>query len=459
MFKVGRIRIASLAMLVSAGLWLATTARAEDLSKRDLHVFLKGVATSILLHELGHLFIHQYALPTVGPEEDVADEFAVMHLIEMAKSGNERAHETVLHWADSNLILWELISADENAEPGEPTYLRDNANYWDAHSFQKKRAFNVLCLMFGAFPERYGFVLEQLGADEQTAQRCYEDYGKKLAAWSGLLWPTLRTSEDRIAGMTNGPPCYQTEGPRFVVEAEPPTQSQGRFYENRYLYLKLFDLLAFTLNEHFKLDPLGRTVAIRPQSCGEANAYYDPDTVEIIFCYEFLDLLANVYVPYITGLPYADWEAAPPPVPDWLVGRWMHDDDPTGQGLFGVRTTYDFAADGKFVKTSLFHSSTSPFETVVEGHYGWDVGTLWLLETKWDDGDCWSSSCISSGFDLLDYKIHYPNSGVYSLAGRDRSVPFVTEKVPDSPPQLIFFGAGYTDLYGNERDPDGYLKQ
>jgi hypothetical protein len=45
---------------------------------------------------------------------------------------------------------------------------------------------------------------------------------------------------------------------------------------------------------------LRETVRFNAKRCGEANAFYDPDTIEIIFCYE---LMADYMELYEDALP------------------------------------------------------------------------------------------------------------------------------------------------------------
>jgi hypothetical protein len=45
------------------------------------------------------------------------------------------------------------------------------------------------------------------------------------------------------------------------------------------------------LNEDFAL---GADLAINLDSCGEANAFYDPETAEITLCTEYVDYLAEI---------------------------------------------------------------------------------------------------------------------------------------------------------------------
>ena len=53
-----------------------------------------------------------------------------------------------------------------------------------------------------------------------------------------------------------------------------------------------FDEVAAEVSENYKLR---RPVKFNARRCGEANAYYDPDTIEIIFCYELMQDFMELY--------------------------------------------------------------------------------------------------------------------------------------------------------------------
>jgi hypothetical protein len=54
----------------------------------------------------------------------------------------------------------------------------------------------------------------------------------------------------------------------------------------------VFDQVAAEVRENYNLR---RPVKFNARRCGEANAYYDPDTIEIIFCYELMKDFMELY--------------------------------------------------------------------------------------------------------------------------------------------------------------------
>ncbi|RYE60413.1 MAG: hypothetical protein EOP20_02590 [Hyphomicrobiales bacterium] len=54
----------------------------------------------------------------------------------------------------------------------------------------------------------------------------------------------------------------------------------------------VFDEVADEVRNKYNLR---RPVKFNARRCGEANAYYDPDTIEIIFCYELMKDFMELY--------------------------------------------------------------------------------------------------------------------------------------------------------------------
>lgn len=54
---------------------------------------------------------------------------------------------------------------------------------------------------------------------------------------------------------------------------------------------KLFEIYAKALNEGFKFP---RDLPVVHTSCGEPNAFYDPRSVQVLMCYELLDLISTL---------------------------------------------------------------------------------------------------------------------------------------------------------------------
>ena len=54
----------------------------------------------------------------------------------------------------------------------------------------------------------------------------------------------------------------------------------------------VFDVVADEVRSKFSLS---RPVQFNAKRCGEANAFYDPETVEVIFCYELMQDYMELY--------------------------------------------------------------------------------------------------------------------------------------------------------------------
>jgi hypothetical protein len=92
-----------------------------------------AVNSFILAHEFGHALIHNFNLPVLGREEDAADGIATVLLL--------KAEEGPTYAADA-AEFWLNFSGRQN-----PPKL---AEYADNHSFDRQRAFNILCWIGGS---------------------------------------------------------------------------------------------------------------------------------------------------------------------------------------------------------------------------------------------------------------------------------------------------------------------
>jgi hypothetical protein len=92
-----------------------------------------SVDSFILAHEFAHALIHNFNLPVLGREEDAADGIATVLLLK-AEEGATYAAEAAEFWAD--------FSGRQS-----PPAL---AEYADNHSFDRQRAYNILCWVGGS---------------------------------------------------------------------------------------------------------------------------------------------------------------------------------------------------------------------------------------------------------------------------------------------------------------------
>ena len=133
---------------------------------------VRGAITFAFFHELGHALIDAWKLPITGKEEDAADQLACLILIEETEEGEQMA----LDGARSLKIYAELTRGEEKL-------------YWDEHSLDEQRFYDILCMLYGHDPENYAYLVKDRSLPLERAELCNEDYAKLKASWQTLLAP------------------------------------------------------------------------------------------------------------------------------------------------------------------------------------------------------------------------------------------------------------------------------
>jgi hypothetical protein len=144
---------------VRDGRW--TTQQQED-------VF--GAVRFILMHEVGHGLIRVLDLPVTGREEDVADQLAVVLLVE----GGEKGANAALDGAAA-------LQSEDNQF--------DDTDFADEHSLGPVRLFNVKCWIYGSDPTKYASMVTNGQLPSERAERCSGEFERMSKAWYRLLAP------------------------------------------------------------------------------------------------------------------------------------------------------------------------------------------------------------------------------------------------------------------------------
>lgn len=124
----------------------------------------EGTWRFIFMHELGHALISLYDLPVLGMEEDAADIFSTLTLIELGEV--EQALGATLYWASTD---------NDNYSDIE---------YADSHGLNKQRMATILCMIYGSDPERF-----EVAAELFPHRDCEYEYWDKERDWDRLLAP------------------------------------------------------------------------------------------------------------------------------------------------------------------------------------------------------------------------------------------------------------------------------
>ena len=207
--------------------------------------YVESNLLSIFYHELGHAVIDLVQLPVFGQEEDAADVASVL-LIDMLYD-----EETAVQIAYDSAFGF-LADAEETGE---------DVPYWSVHGPDLQRYYNLVCLFTGADWDARSDIAEELGLPEERAETCEEEFELANDSW----------------------------GPVFDELAETAPGRSIRFQGNgTSLTATLMAEEVAALNEDFVFP---QTLTVTVEACGEANAFYDLDTKEIIMCTEFEDWL------------------------------------------------------------------------------------------------------------------------------------------------------------------------
>ncbi len=118
-----------------------------------------GISDAILMHEIGHALISErfWDVPVLGEEEDVVDDFSTLVLIELDRP--DAAEATARFWATT--------------DPMSP----DWEAYAGVHSLNPQRYANIMCLVYGSNPKKYGHLTNPYKPDH-TVKQTFEAVGR-----------------------------------------------------------------------------------------------------------------------------------------------------------------------------------------------------------------------------------------------------------------------------------------
>ncbi|GAA6182447.1 MULTISPECIES: DUF4344 domain-containing metallopeptidase [unclassified Shimia] len=239
----------------AATLTLACPAQAElsfEQTDDETIAFVESNLLGIFYHELGHALIDILGLPIFGQEEDAADVLSIFLIDALYEE------ETAVRLAYDAAFGF-LGEAEANSEVA----------YWDVHGPDLQRYYNTVCLFYGANPDEREDVAEDLGLPQERADYCPEEYDQAAGSWGLAL--------DEIAHDAGG---------RSIVSGDVEVDTDGAALTEEVIRAEIE-----ALNSEMRLP---EELLVSVVACGEANAFYDPQRVEIVMCTEFADALVGM---------------------------------------------------------------------------------------------------------------------------------------------------------------------
>jgi hypothetical protein len=142
-----------------------------------------GGTVSVTLHELGHAVFDLLSIPRFGREEDAADQFAGLFMLQFGPS-------VALTTVKGTYNAWHHFNAQRMlASNGAlQTYVEG-----DAHSLDIQRAYNFLCLAYGKDQETFKDLAENL-LPRARKENCKYEYAQAETAFVKTLLPKINTS-------------------------------------------------------------------------------------------------------------------------------------------------------------------------------------------------------------------------------------------------------------------------
>jgi len=227
----------------------------------DLIDFVAGNSLFTLYHEAGHMLVSELKLPVLGQEEDAVDNLATVTML----AADTEDMDIML---SSAMFGWFLI--------GEDSF--EDLVFYDEHDLNQQRGFQILCLMVGSDPDAFGDLAADLGLPDDRAQNCPFDYEQSASSWEAVTDPHVKEVGDTS---------------RKIKVVHDPAPGETAPFD---IFLKESELLETVAEEIDELYQLPEPVTFRAGTCGQENAFWDPNIREVILCHELVAGFATLYL-------------------------------------------------------------------------------------------------------------------------------------------------------------------
>ena len=242
-------------LAAAVSLALAPAGRAQS-RIMDTDAFVAANLIAIFYHEFGHALVDVMRLPIFGQEEDAADVLSILMVHEVFEENAARD----IAWASA--VGMKGAASAARLDP-------DDVAWWDVHGPDLQRYYTMVCLFYGADSSGRRSFARDMDLPDARARYCEEEYELASESWG----PVLDELYDRGAG----------ESLRFRVV--------GPLGRDALLTVQTVREEVMALNAVLSLP---EPVDVLVEACGEANAFYDPNTREIIMCTEFAEYLRDI---------------------------------------------------------------------------------------------------------------------------------------------------------------------
>lgn len=133
-----------------------------------------------VLHEFSHALFDMFYTPMFGREEDAADQLAAYLYLQL---GEDEAHRLITGTVYNYLVV---ETNDEDSAQTVEEFIQDSA---ETHSLPSQRAYNLLCLAYGANPGLFADLAAKGRLPKDRLEFCVEEYEQVHQAYVDLIKP------------------------------------------------------------------------------------------------------------------------------------------------------------------------------------------------------------------------------------------------------------------------------
>lgn len=220
------------------------------------------------------MLVGELDLPVLGREEDAAD--AIATIVMLAQEDEDR--ELAIAYLEDAIEGWFRRDLAETERLGYERLIND------PHSLSGQRAYQIACFMYGSNAAEFEYIGERYALNQNRREMCVLDYEQAERSWLRVLAPHIR--ED-------GEPS------RGKITIEYGATENYAYFADLVKEERLLEELAESLEEVFILP---RNIKMHAMECDQVNAYYYPDTGDMVLCYELVERERQSYLAAVLGI-------------------------------------------------------------------------------------------------------------------------------------------------------------
>jgi hypothetical protein len=137
---------------------------------------LVGPFVDTVLHEFAHALFDFLDVPVLGREEDAADQVSAYIYLQLGKAEARR------------LIMGTVYAYLREGQDADPPDMEEFAS---EHSTPEQRAFNLICMAYGADPDTFEDITTLGGLPRNRADNCEEEFELISLAFQQLIGPHI----------------------------------------------------------------------------------------------------------------------------------------------------------------------------------------------------------------------------------------------------------------------------